>query len=229
MRKRKGVRYAKPPIAEPSDKIIDSFGDHASACSAANLMTSKRAQIVERAIMLMAKRAGVEAEAQPSSEGLTGGRLSGRQLQALFPKGAKVSGMRQRNQLALKLCEENQGPEQESTRKVVEQMAEQQRRETTGGQPLTFDIILKDDEEQKAYLIDHAVVHSTAATYEWKHQSAQGRKKKSVNRITNEQNIMNLTPAMRAVYKTKKARYEGFCQIIKKLESQTHAKLNGEK
>ena len=37
--------------------------------------------------------------------------------------------------------------------------------------------------------------------------------------ITNEQNILNLTPAMRAVYKTKKARYEGFCQIIKKLES----------
>ena len=130
--------------------------------------------------------------------------------------------MRHRNQLALKLCEENQGPEQESTRKVVEQMAEQQRRETTGGQPLTFDIMLKDDEEQKAYLIDHAVVHSTAATYvnaEWKHQSAQGRKKKSVNMITNEQNIMNLTPAMRAVYKTKKARYEGFCQTIKKLES----------
>ena len=102
----------------------------------------------------MAKRAGVEAEAQPSSEGLTGGRLSGRQLQALFTKGAKVSDTKRRNQLALKLCEENQGPEQESTRRIVEQMAEQQRRETTGGQPLTFDIMLKDDEEQKAYLID---------------------------------------------------------------------------
>ena len=42
----KGRQKCKAANCRTSNKIIDSFGDHASACSAANLMTSKR-QLVE--------------------------------------------------------------------------------------------------------------------------------------------------------------------------------------
>ena len=58
------------------------------------------------------------------------------------------------------------------------------------------------------------MVHSTAATYVNAECNRRRGERKSVNMITNEQNLMNQTG-----YKTKKARYEGFCQIIKKLES----------
>ena len=73
---------------------------------------------------------------------------------------------KKRESLAWDFC--NQTLKGEVSREVqesIEAIARSQRGETKGGQTLTFDIAMEDEEAGLAYIIDHAVVHSTAGTY----------------------------------------------------------------
>ena len=179
-----------------NNKTLDPYGNHAAACYAANQATNKRAQLIEKALIITAKRAGVQVEAQPSSEELTNGRLTAQTIQALFPKKIEVKEAKRRAELAIRLFEQEQNGIADGEAAVdweIKQIANQQRHDGSGGQTLTFDILLRDTEETRAYVVDHAVVHSTAPSYLkaeaiYRKGKEDCLKKKTESAITTEEN-----------------------------------------